>query len=373
MPEKASHFGKRDRPDYVPDVAQNPISPTLEQSPPSASMPSSPESSQQAAFTISRRPVARQVSIAVSSLRSLVEEYLLDCEYRQHRPHTVDNNRCFFRNFFWYLEHQNYQTCGGQEVKMFLHYLGQEPARGGRFGNPKLITRVRPITIRTYHRCLSTFFKWLVEEEVLPVNVMEKVKAPPVRNTLKEPLSETQIRALLQAAKSSPHRYRDTAILLFLLDTGCRAAELCDLQMKDTDIGNRSAKITGKGNKVRMAYWGTGTGRALLRYLRHESRDENDPLFVSSSGIRAGEKLTPSGLLQLMKRLGGQAGVKCGCHAWRRTFAVTTLNNGANLISVSRMLGHETLEITRGYLALSEASIETQHRQFSPVDRLRNL
>ncbi len=306
--------------------------------------------------------IARDGCISIAELENLTDEYLLDCEYRQHRPHTIANNRSFLRHFAAFLKKQEHPFCGKQEIRLFLHYLQQPLSAGGK--------AVRPITARTYYRCLATFFKWTVEEGAISVSPMEKIKAPPVKNTLKEPLSEDQVAALLGAAKNSTHRHRDTAMLLFLLDTGVRAAELCNLKMADVDFKNRSAKVLGKGNKIRMVYWGISTSKALLRYLRKEERQPDEPVFVSDRGTRAGEALTPSGLLQLMQRLGEKAGVKCGCHDWRRTFAVNILNNGANLISVSRMMGHETLEITKGYLALAECDIEKQHRQFSPADRL---
>lgn len=306
--------------------------------------------------------MAREVRISIEELERLADEYLLDCEYRQHRPHTIANNRGFLRHFAEYLKRQGHSDCGKQEIRLFLHYLQQPVSSGGR--------AVRPITARTYHRCLATFFKWVVEEGALVVSPMEKIKAPTVKNTLKEPLSSEQVTALLEAAKTSTQRHRDTAIMLFLLDTGVRAAELCNLVMGDVDFKNRSAKVLGKGNKIRMVYWGITTSKALLRYLRNETRQPNEPVFLGDRGLRAGEALSPSGLFQLMRRLGLKAGVKCGVHDWRRTFAVNILNNGANLISVSRMMGHETLEITKGYLALAECDIEKQHRQFSPGDRL---
>jgi site-specific recombinase XerD len=36
------------------------------------------------------------------------------------------------------------------------------------------------------------------------------------------------------------------------------------------------------------------------------------------------------------------------------------------------MLGHSDLEMTRRYVSVAEADVESQHRQFSPVDRLRS-
>jgi integrase/recombinase XerD len=93
--------------------------------------------------------------------------------------------------------------------------------------------------------------------------------------------------------------------------------------------------------------------------------------LASVGGTTCGGPLTPQGLYKIIRDLGKATGVKCGCHDWRRTFAVNILKNGANLISVQRLMGHETLAITQGYLNIAQADIEQQHRRFSPVDNLR--
>jgi len=309
--------------------------------------------------------------IPVAEVERLVDEYLVDCEYRGHKKHTIASNRSTFNKLFWFLRFKGHEAVGKQELKQFLHYLQQDPGQAGRWGNPKETKLLRPITVRDYHRCLATFFNWLVEEEVILLSPMRKVKAPSCKKTQKEPLARDQVKALLEACKVSPSPRRDEAIVLMLLDTGLRAAELCNLKIKDMDFKNRSAKVVGKGNKIRMTYWGIGTARALARYLRHQDRHSDDSVFTSDKGTLTGCALTPSGLYQIMTRLGRIAGVKCGCHDWRRTCAVSLLRNGANLISVQRLLGHETLEITRGYLALAEADIENQHREHSPVDCMK--
>ena len=230
---------------------------------------------------------------------------------------------------------------------------------------------MRPQTAKDYHTGLRRLFNWMVAEEILPFSPMQRVPAPVVRTGLKQPLRPEQVESMIDAARHSAYSERNTAIILFLFDTGLRAAELCNLRMKDMDFKCRQAKVVGKGNKVRMCYWGLVAAKALLRYLRHEQRADNDPVFASVGGTTCGGPLTTQGLYKIMRDLGNTAGVKCGCHDWRRTFAVNILKNGANLISVQRLMGHETLAITQGYLNIAQSDIEQQHRQFSPADRLQ--
>jgi site-specific recombinase XerD len=55
-----------------------------------------------------------------------------------------------------------------------------------------------------------------------------------------------------------------------LADTGMRATELCNIQMKDVNLNNHSVKIVGKGNKERIVFFGKRTSKAL-RWCRTNS------------------------------------------------------------------------------------------------------
>lgn len=144
--------------------------------------------------------------------------------------------------------------------------------------------------------------------------------------------------------------------------------------MSDLDLQQKRCTVLGKGNKRRAIFFGRTTARALWQYLREQSHEENDFVFVSDRGGGAGEPLTRSGLLQLVRRLGQSAKIqaaRCSPHTFRHTFAVEFLRNGGNVFSLQQILGHTSLHMTNRYVALAQADIENQHRQFSPADRLK--
>jgi len=212
-------------------------------------------------------PRRSHLSIAVPELNKLVDEFLLDCQLRQLTAETVRNYRNQFGHLFWFLEQRGMDSCGTPELKQFLHYLQEPPGDGGRWGKAYLIEPMRPQTAKDYHVALRRLFNWMVEEEIVPVSPMQRVPAPVVRTGLKQPLRPEQVDAMIKAARHSAYPERNTAILLFLFDTGLRAAELCNLRnlrMKDLDFKCRQAKVVGKGNKVRMCYWGLVSAKALF-------------------------------------------------------------------------------------------------------------
>ncbi len=307
-----------------------------------------------------------------ADLAPQIADWLLDSQLRQLSPATLATRRDFLGKLAWFLENRKSSQIGPTELKSFLLYLSNgHLEEGGRFGNPTLTKPLQPISIHGYYRVLRGFFNWLEEEELIEANPMKRIKAPIARTETKQPISDEHVTALLQAARNSTNKKRDEALLLLLLDTGLRASEVCSLKVEDVDLTTRSFKVCGKGNKIRVAYFGQATLKSLVGYLRKRRAEPHEPLFAS----RTGGALTANSLRQLTERLAIAAGVppsQCGPHAFRRTFAVSILRAGANLFSVQAMLGHTDLQMTRRYVSLADADVESQHRQFSPVDRMRS-
>ena len=179
-------------------------------------------------------------SIPVSRLVRCISDWHSDCRIQQHSPHTINGRQIITNKLMWFLEGRGYEVCGPSELRAFFAYLttGHEEA-GGRWGNPQLLSPMRPCTVHMYYSRLKAFFNWLVSDGFLDSSPMDKIKAPVARADQVQPFTPDQIEALYQAARRSRHPRRDEAILLFLLDTGLRASELCSLKMKDIDINGR--------------------------------------------------------------------------------------------------------------------------------------
>lgn len=313
-------------------------------------------------------------AISIADLERYAQDWLFDGEYRNHSRNTIDGKRDFVQKLLWFHNHRGYAICGTPQLREFLAYITTghlEP--GGRWGNRYLTRQVRPRTVRYYYVYLQGLFRWLVAEGTLPSSPLDRIAAPAARSEQVQAFSTEQLQALLQAARRSHHARRDEAILLFLLDTGVRASELCALRLCDLDLTNRQATVLGKGNKHRTVFFARTASKALWNYLREQERASGDPVFLSDRGGRAGERLTRSGLLQLIERLGKSANIRltrCSPHTFRHSFALEFLRNGGNVMSLKMLLGHSSLKMTERYIALANADVQNQHRQFSPADRL---
>jgi integrase/recombinase XerC len=298
--------------------------------------------------------------------------WLLDCEIRGLSPNTRDFYSLAARKLAAFLR-ERALVCDRDGLREFLAFVrsgGTRPRRGPDAENP------RPASARTseaYFVALRVFLGFLVAEGVLDDNPLDTLTKPVVRQDQVQPFTSEQVLALVNAARRTALPRRNEAILLLLLDTGARASELCGARVEDLDFSARCFTVQGKGGKSRRLYFSAATHRALWRYLEETPHASADPLFLSERGEESGGGLTRNGLLLLCRRLGkaaGVAGARCSPHTFRHTFAVNFIRNGGNAFTLKQLLGHTSLTMVNRYLALADADLEAQHRQYSPVEAL---
>ena len=218
----------------------------------------------------------------------------------------------------------------------------------------------------------KAFLRWYAEEYT-PTgwNPLAKVKTPKRSNERLDPLSLSHFTAMVEnCPRHSFNGDRDRALLMLLLDTGIRHQELTDLLIGDVDVNTGAVVVRmGKGRKGRAVFIGAKTRRALLAYHRHrESLDNDKPLWVKGDG----ERLTKSGIRQVVRRAAERAGVdEPGMHEFRRAFAINSLRNGMDVATLQRLLGHSSLEVVNRYLALVEDDLRAASVKFGVVDNLK--
>lgn len=223
-----------------------------------------------------------------------------------------------------------------------------------------------------HFRALKGFFSWAVKDEWLSSNPtlrLERVKQP---QRLMLTLSADEYRRMLEVARRSEYRDRDTAIVVLLFDTGLRLAEVAGLQVSDVRFGEGYLRVIGKGDKERVVPLGQMSAGALDRYMRKSRKPRFgfvEHVFLS----RIGQPLTRSGVSQVLAELAKQAQVPrahAAPHAFRRAFAVNYLRNGGDVFSLQHVMGHTTLDMTRRYVNLLPEDLSKAHAQVSPADRL---
>lgn len=132
-------------------------------------------------------------------------------------------------------------------------------------------------TARSRQLGVRRFAAWLAEEGEILADPFLGVKSPKLDETVIEPLSADELKALLKACvppkdaepKEAMRHRRDEGMIRLMLETGMRAGEVVALQLDDLDLGEGLVTVRrGKGGKGRVVPFGPEAALALDRYLR---------------------------------------------------------------------------------------------------------
>jgi site-specific recombinase XerC len=195
-------------------------------------------------------------------------------------------------------------------------------------------------TIRTRWRGLRRFVNWLLAEGIVGTDPLAGVvidKPPPPVPIL----TDEDLAALVGACRGKRFAdRRDEAVMRLLIDCGLRVSEVTGIDLDHLDLGAESITVTGKGSRVRAAYFGAKTGQALDRYLRERRNHRH----ASSSALFLGERgrFTPDGVRERLKVRADIAGLdpaKIHPHRFRHTNAHDFLLAGGQERDLKRLMG----------------------------------
>jgi len=216
-----------------------------------------------------------------------------------------------------------------------------------------------PVTVNNERRCLSTFFQWLENEDVIRKSPVKRVKSLKEEKVDKKPFSDEEIERIRDSCNS----IRAKAIVELLLSSGMRVSEMCGLDRDDIDLNSRECEVLGKGSKRRTCYFSAAAKLYIARYLG-ERVDDNPALFVSANGRAS--RCKPGGIETMMRKIGKSAGVSnVHPHRFRRTFATNNLRRGMRLEEIQQLLGHENMDTTLIYAKVDHELLKVNARRLS--------
>ncbi|WP_455714103.1 tyrosine-type recombinase/integrase, partial [Anaerosporobacter sp.] len=209
-------------------------------------------------------------------------------------------------------------------------------------------------------KCFRSYFVYCLREGYIYKNPMDKIRRQKEPITLINTFTNDEVKRMVRYYTGSRFLdVRNQLIMVMLFDTGIRNNELCSLQL--SDIRETYIHILGKGKKVRHVPITAFLNKYLIRYMRiregyikDKFNYDTEYLFLSQKG----KKLT----LETVERVVGDCGENCNVrkeirispHTCRHYYAQTQLKNGCDLFTVSRLLGHSKIDITKRYLQSME-------------------
>ncbi len=241
------------------------------------------------------------------------------------------------------------------------------PDRRRDFRKPVSVT-----TINNYIRNLRVFFNWLERDYVIKKNPMKKVRQLKTNRKAKEYLSDEDLRKLLgHLDRSYFTEHRDYVMIVLMLDSGMRLGECSELLVTDMELSRRRinlrAEIT-KGRMDRTVFFSSKTEAILRRWLQYKDRYvESDYLFpVKEHGGSIGVSNFEGNFKKYILRCG--LSKTYTPHCLRNNFAKRCLMNGMDIYTLSKLLGHSSVQVTeQAYLDLNDDDISKRYQHYSPL------
>ena len=264
-----------------------------------------------------------------------------------------------------------------RDMEQFVGYLNKEY-------DGMALTEVRTTTVKSYivhlkeeglenrsiNRKLSTlrtFFKYCLRENLIEKSPMMGVKALKQPKPLVKFVSEADIDKVSFGDDADFATVRDHLLFELLYQTGMRQAELRGLKDGDIDKMGMQVKIHGKRNKDRLVPLSREMISLINQYqiLRDATfTDKADRLLLTDKG----EEMKPTYVYNKVHRmLEGVTTLKQKSpHVLRHTFATHLLDEGASLVAIQKLLGHQDLATTQIYAHNTIEQLKKIHKQAHP-------
>lgn len=227
-----------------------------------------------------------------------------------------------------------------------------------------------PNTIRVIHAVLHSAFRQAVKDELLHRNILDAVDPPRHVDFEATPLTPEQAQTLIAAMRGHAHEN----LWLYILWTGCRFGEAAGLRWQYVDEDRFNARVWWALSPVPVSlrsdlviWWEfkelknrqrrsvplTLPALSALRNQRQEvarMRDgagtwrDLDLVFPGEDGLPLRETAVQKRWRSLLRA--AKLPQTCRIHDLRHTTAEISLDNGAELIDVARLLGHRDVTIT---------------------------
>ncbi len=218
-------------------------------------------------------------------------------------------------------------------------------------------SKLQPSSRQRKLSTMRSFFSWAFLEGVFDKDLALKITSVKVPQKLPHFLSLDEVISILKVAKEDHEQPQVHTLALCLYGLGLRISEACHLKWSDLDLVDRTARIFGKGQKVRVI--------ALPRFLA----DHLKSLPQSTDYVFGEKPLLERVGYQWIRNLGAKTGLTRPLHphALRHSYATHLLNSGSDLRVIQTLLGHESLAATQKYTHVSLKQLSEMMENAHPL------
>jgi integrase/recombinase XerD len=237
-----------------------------------------------------------------------------------------------------------------------------------------IYTQSRIIGTRSQSRLISSikkFFHFLEIEKTIEENPTDELEYPKIGLKIPETLTTIEIDSLINYFKNSKNNsLRNSTITEVLYSCGVRVSELINIKISDIFFEDFLIKVNGKGNKERFVPMSKLSKNMIKDYISSErfniipKKGYQDFLFLNNRGQNLTRVMIFTILNVAKKGLGFKK--KISPHLLRHSFATHLIENGADISSIQKMLGHTNITTTERYLHVSKKHLIETIKKYHP-------
>lgn len=274
-------------------------------------------------------------------ISTAAKEYLIEIEVRKFTPKTIRSYRNNLNLFLRFCAEEtditDIEDLSLAVVRQFSLYMSSRGKKGSY--------------INGLLKVAKAFIQYCYDEGYGGFNTKKNFKWCKQDKAVIMAFKPSDVRQMLRSCRGGDYIHiRDTAVLTMFFETGIRCWELCCIQKKD--IHDDFIIINGKNHKQRVVPITPVLRKALLKYDTAKDnyfnlKNTDDYYFLSFHG----RQLTNSAVEHIVKRHGeGITDIRVSPHTCRHFYAQQQIKMGTDLYTISRLLGHENIQITQTYL-----------------------
>jgi integrase/recombinase XerD len=237
-----------------------------------------------------------------------------------------------------------------------------------------IYTQSKIIGTRSQSRLISSikkFFHFLEIEKTIEENPTDELEYPKIGLKIPETLTTIEIDSLINYFKNSKNNsLRNSTITEVLYSCGVRVSELINIKISDIFFEDFLIKVNGKGNKERFVPMSKLSKNMIKDYISSErfniipKKGYQDFLFLNNRGQNLTRVMIFTILNVAKKGLGFKK--KISPHLLRHSFATHLIENGADISSIQKMLGHTNITTTERYLHVSKKHLIETIKKYHP-------
>ncbi|MDR2794885.1 MAG: tyrosine recombinase [Holosporaceae bacterium] len=227
-------------------------------------------------------------------------------------------------------------------------------------------------SIRRKLSSLQQFFKFLCREELLNDNPMEFITQPKCKRPLPKIVDEETVLRLKNSTDQLKYeeKLRANLILYLLYGSGLRVSELISVK-KNSIVESKFLRVMGKGSKERIV----PIASVVVPLLEEWTAVCPESVWIFPSSPDPAKHITRQRIFQILKEIAALSGVdtkKISPHVLRHAFATHILDNGADLLSLKKMLGHKDITTTEIYTHVSRKKLKEIIEKFHPIAKIKS-